>query len=143
MKITRIDEAMTSTQDLIEELSQYQEMKNVGMFTNEVHREMVRVRIADELSSIADEIRTINSDSDFPKFQSVVKAVLEIKRLGVDSEYSSAIGNVSLSSQYKTQLDKIQKASVALSQNHRELFNSWMTRPEVLELVKAYAKYTK
>ncbi len=139
MKLTRINEARAQTQDLIEELSQYKEMLNIGMFTSQVYSETVRDRVNSELAEIVSDLRQVRTDSDYDKFVSTVGSLLELYRLGTGSEYSQTVGKLSLVQLYKNNLEEIAKVSHSIT----GLISSWFNRPEVQKLMTDYAQYIK
>jgi hypothetical protein len=139
MKLTRINEARSQTQEFIDELSQYAEMLNIGMFTKQVYSEMIRDRVNSELAEIANDLRQVRTDSDYDKFVSTVGSLLELYRLGAGSEYSLAIGKLISVQLYKNNLEEIAK----VSHNITDLISSWFDRPEVKKLMTDYAKYLK
>jgi hypothetical protein len=139
MKLTRINEARSQTQEFIDELSQYAEMLNIGMFTNQVYSEMIRDRVNSELAEIANDLRQVRTDSDYDKFVSTVGSLLELYRLGAGSEYSQAIGKLISVQLYKNNLEEI----AMVSHNITDLISSWFDRPEVKKLMTDYAKYLK
>lgn len=141
MRIRRINEAVTPTDELIEQLSQYKDLLAIGMFTEAVHQETVRELIVNELTEIANGLETIrtDSDADFGRFYALVKTNLEIKKLSYDSEHSRTIGSINTDLVYKPILDKIKDVSARLNL-HR---TNWFSRPEMQALVAQHKSHTK
>ena len=138
MRIRRITEAVVSTQDLITELSQYTELLEIGMLTADSHRETVRDVIASMLTEIANGLSTIREESDFPRFYSLTKSLLELKKISIDSEYSKTIGSIDKTEYYKPQRNKIMDATMKIP-----IFSfGWIDRPEIKELAIQYKPYT-
>jgi hypothetical protein len=83
-------------------------------------------------------LSTIREESDFPRFYSLTKSLLELKKISIDSEYSKTIGSIDKTEYYKPQRNKIMDATMKIP-----IFSfGWIDRPEIKELAIQYKPYT-
>jgi hypothetical protein len=136
----KINEAMSSTNSLLSEINGYTMLKNIGLLTNQMLTDAIREIVANAIIEIANEMSSLNSDSDFNKYLSAQVALFEIYKMAHDPNLSNHVGSIWGAIEY----DRARSQLTKIGEEKRNLIIGWInSRPELKQKREEYSKYVK